>query len=685
MSKLTDTGRFHSIVDVLRALSVLAVVAYHAGVPGIPGGFVGVDVFFVISGFLIIGQIVAEHQKGGFSYAGFWARRALRILPTYLLVIVVSSVIALYVLVMPEEFREFGRQVRWSAAMVVNHLFLAEQGYFDTAAETKPLLHLWSLAVEEQFYLFAPLVLGLLCGFAAPRFGRTGRWAAGAIVVLMFVVSLWLCVKFTGTGDDDRNYAFYLMPLRAWEFILGGAIPFLLPWMTRWPRWALSSLMAGGFALVLGAIFGFGHDTAFPSWNALIPAVGAMLVIAAGLAAPGMPLANALAIRPVLWIGLVSYAWYLWHWPLMAFTRIYNFGELTLPAGLAMAGLSLLLAALTYVYLEKPIKEWRIRRKPTLGLKPVAVGVLACVVVAMAGGVLETRHATRLAAELPEALLPQKVKSAGPCRLTAMKSFDRCAERLEKEGREVLGVVIGDSHARAAYSALNKAAARRDSSLVSVDRSGCVPIVGVRLVRTSTGKVYPCHKDKERGMRYLFKKKVRPEYAIVYARWSNATPWLEEDGSEGEQLRYIVDVDTGESEPKRRVFVESLQATLGKLRKSGVKRILVVAPTPEFGRDLSSCLIRADRYGVDRDQYCSVSKASVLGRRYYSYQWLSEAVQGVRGTRLINPGPVFCDASSCRGYDSTGLLYRDDDHLNEDGMKKVIERYSEDFDWVMGV
>src|SRR5690606_15744056 len=184
--KPASAGAFHPIVDVLRALSVVAVVAYHAGMPGIPGGYVGVDVFFVISGFLIIGQIVAEHGRGRFSYAGFWARRALRILPTYLLVIVASSLIALYVLVMPGEFREFGRQVAWSAGMVVNHLCLNEQGYFDAAAEAKPLLHLWSLAVEEQFYLGAPIVRAGLCWLAKPEARKARRVAAGVIVAAMF-------------------------------------------------------------------------------------------------------------------------------------------------------------------------------------------------------------------------------------------------------------------------------------------------------------------------------------------------------------------------------------------------------------------------------------------------------------------------------------------------------------------
>lgn len=682
--KPASAGAFHPIVDVLRALSVVAVVAYHAGMPGIPGGYVGVDVFFVISGFLIIGQIVAEHGRGRFSYAGFWARRALRILPTYLLVIVASSLIALYVLVMPGEFREFGRQVAWSAGMVVNHLFLNEQGYFDTAATSKPLLHLWSLAVEEQFYLFAPLVLGLLCWLARPRFGRIGRGIAAAIVAAMFVVSLWLCVLYTGTDDDAKNYAFYLMPLRAWEFILGGAVPFLLPLLRRRSQMTLMQLMAVGFGLILAAIFGFGHETPFPSWNAILPALGAALVIASGLASPDMPLVRILAVRPVLWIGLVSYAWYLWHWPLMAFSRIYNFGELPLAWGIAMSMVSLLLAALSYSLIEKPVKEWRKRTGMKLGLKPIMAGMAACAIVVTMGHAIAAKMPAKARADIPKSMLPGKARNAGACRLHVIKSSATCLRKLHKQGRMRVGLLAGDSHARAAYNALDKLAARKDSSLVSQTQSGCIPLIGIHLVRATTGKVYPCHRGKERGMGYVIDGKIPVDYAILYSRWNNAAPWLDEEGHPGRQYRYIRDVGTGLSEPQDRIFRAALRRTLGRLRAGGVRRFLVIQATPEFDVDPSSCVIRSRKYGIPPDDRCSVSRRNVENRRVFSTRWLREAVQGQKDVRLIDPAPVFCDGIQCRGYDGDVVLYRDDDHVNDAGMRRIVERYRDDFDWVMG-
>lgn len=199
---------YFDFVDGLRAIAVTSVVAYHVGVPGVTGGFVGVDIFFVISGFLIINQIVAALQSGTFSFSEFWSRRALRILPPYLLVIASSAAAAAYVLVTPSEFEAFGKQALFSAVMVVNHLFLEQQGYFDAASNKKILLHLWSLAVEEQFYLFAPMILAALWWL---RLSRTTLAIVGAALATASLVG---CINWTPTGSSgiDKNYAFFLMP-----------------------------------------------------------------------------------------------------------------------------------------------------------------------------------------------------------------------------------------------------------------------------------------------------------------------------------------------------------------------------------------------------------------------------------------------------------------------------------------
>lgn len=679
---------FFPIVDVLRALSVLAVVAYHAGIPGISGGYVGVDVFFVISGFLIIRQIVNEHQRGNFSWSGFWARRVLRILPTYLLVIVVSSLIALYVLVMPEEFREFGRQVAWSAGMVVNHLFLGEQGYFDTSAESKPLLHLWSLAVEEQFYLFAPIILSVLCWLGSSRFGQAGRRVVAALVAVMFIASLWLCIRYTAQDEGAKNYAFFMMPLRAWEFMLGGLVPLMVPYLRRLPSAIMPLLALAGFGLILGAIFGFSHDTLFPYWNAAFPAVGATLVIAAGLAAPDMRLTRLLAVKPVLWVGLLSYAWYLWHWPLMAFSRIYNFGVLPLKWGIGMALLSLVLAALSYRLIEEPIKNWRQRARPKLDLRYIVPGVLACLIVVGAGQLMAKKLPEIVKANIPKSMAPGRGQNSKHCHLVDMKSVARCQAALKSEGHARQGLLVGDSHARAAFKEVQRfGEERHDASTLTMIAMNCTPIQQVRLYYSQQSKkVFPCHQRKHAALSLIEKGVFSPEYAIIYSRWNATTPWqvpMMDDGRQRRALGYMNEREAHSNQEE--IFVQKMAELIRSLQESGVRKVLVIAPTPEFNSNVSSCLLRADKYGLRRDEHCSVPLSRVLGRREFSRPWLEKAVLGLRDVRLIDPMPVFCDGSYCRGYEGDKVLYRDDDHINDAGMRRIIGRYRGDFDWVMRV
>ena len=340
---------YHPFVDGLRAVSILAVVLYHVGVPGITGGYVGVDVFFVISGFLIISQIVSELQRGSFTFASFWARRTLRILPPYLLVLAFTVAVAPFVLIMPEQFRALAREARDAPLMLINHLFLGQQGYFDTASDTKPLLHLWSLAVEEQFYLAAPCVLA--CLWWLPRWVNRPKlrehllfWTALAVLAGSFAG----CVMLTEVGE--RNYAFYLAILRAWEFVAGGAVGVLLPLACRLSRQAQVLLAATGLAAIVGAAVFYQPDTIYPSWRAAIPVLGAVAVILSGLADPKTPAIRLLASPPMVWLGLISYSWYLWHWPLLAFARAQNFGGRDFATDMALGFVSLCLAATTSTF-----------------------------------------------------------------------------------------------------------------------------------------------------------------------------------------------------------------------------------------------------------------------------------------------------------------------------------------------
>ena len=296
-------------VDGLRAVAVLPVVFFHAGFPIFGGGYVGVDVFFVISGFLITSIIATELQAGKFSLLSFYDRRARRILPALVVMVLVCLPFA-WLWMLPSELKEFSESMAAVFTFSSNILFWRTSGYFDTEAELKPLLHTWSLAVEEQYYLFFPLLLGLLWKFGQ----RLTLLVLGVLAIFSLCLGQW-------GSTNDPSAAFYLLPTRGWELLIGagaallvvqGRVPKAGPKVHEWGS-------ALGLALIAGSVFLYGRDTPFPGIYALAPTVGAVMIIL--LATPQCLVGRLLGSRIAVGIGLVSYSTYLWHQPLLAFAR----------------------------------------------------------------------------------------------------------------------------------------------------------------------------------------------------------------------------------------------------------------------------------------------------------------------------------------------------------------------------
>jgi peptidoglycan/LPS O-acetylase OafA/YrhL len=427
-------------IDGLRAIAVLSVVAFHAGVPGVPGGFVGVDVFFVISGYLIINHIVQELAAGKFSFAKFYARRTLRLFPPLFVMIAVATLAAAVILVAPTEWEWFGLSAATSALFVSNFFFLSKQGYFDIDAYEKPLLHVWSLSVEEQFYFVVPLLLVGLFVFAARRrvnFYRVLAVAAG----LVFVASLVGCI--TQTDLEGRNYAFYLTPWRAWEFAAGGAIGFLRKDFL--PNRAVAEI-AGlvGLALIAGSIVMIGEGARFPGY-----------LIATGLAAPNSAVIRLIALRPFTYVGLVSYGWYLWHWPMISFARIAQFGDPSLPRDFAMAALSFGVAVATYHLVEVPAR--RVRERVNLdkaGLKLLAGGMAASLALAAVAGGLGGAAYWWLRQD------PVLTTQAGRFITAAQCPANLCAS-----AKGQTGILTGDSHSDRIWRTLGREAEKHGADI----------------------------------------------------------------------------------------------------------------------------------------------------------------------------------------------------------------------------
>ena len=341
LNQVATQARYLPDIDGLRAIAVLAVLFFHVGFQGFSGGYVGVDVFFVISGFLITRLIRDQIAAGNFSFSGFYLRRARRLFAALFFTLLVSFAAA-YILFSPEHLEQFGGSLLYVILSVANFYFWGESGYFDTAAQFKPLLHTWSLSVEEQFYLVWPLTLFVLLR-------KTPRWLPPLFIVAAGALSLLLGSRWLVT---DPSGAFYLAPFRVVEFAFGAILVWLI---TRQPKHpvVVEAMVLGGLGLIAYAVVTFTPETSYPTINALAPCIGAALVIHAGSARySGLLLRNSLAVG----IGLISYSLYLIHWPIVVFYGYYK-ADLTAVERHAIIGASLAAATLMYWFVEQPFRR----------------------------------------------------------------------------------------------------------------------------------------------------------------------------------------------------------------------------------------------------------------------------------------------------------------------------------------
>lgn len=354
---MTQGHIYRRDIDGLRAVAVLSVVVFHAYPWMIPGGFTGVDIFFVISGYLICGIIFAGLSKGTFSFLDFYAKRIRRIFPA-LAVVVAATLLVGYRILLPEELASLGLHAAAGAGFVLNFVLAGEAGYFDQAAESKPLLHLWSLAVEEQFYIVWPLLAALL--WRVRRSPTLMIWAVSAIIAASFVANVILTPADPGT-------AYYMPWVRFWQLMIGGLlahIDFMKPGGAIGERPRLRSVvsMFGASSLTVGFVLG---GEPYPGWWALLPTLGATALIAAG---PG-GIVNRLLLAswPAVAIGLISYPLYLWHWPLLTYARLSGLASQSVFVEAGAVLLSVLLASGTYWFIERPIRFgwlYRFARRP---------------------------------------------------------------------------------------------------------------------------------------------------------------------------------------------------------------------------------------------------------------------------------------------------------------------------------
>lgn len=574
---------YRADVDGLRAVAVLPVVLYHAGF-GCPGGFVGVDVFFVISGFLIGSLVVAEIRAGVFRMADFWERRVRRILPALLVVVLATYAVSAFLMV-PQQFKDFGKSVLAQPLLLANVVFWRQTGYFDTSAELQPLLHTWSLAVEEQFYLLFPLVM-----MAAMKAGlRFARFC----VVAFLVLSLAWCLHAT---HRYPSAAFYLIFSRLWELDLGVLLA-LLPARPVRPRLD-SALSWLGLAMILGAVFGFSVNTPFPGAAALAPCLGAALLIRSNTAAR-TGAGRLLGAAPLVRIGKISYSLYLWHWPAIVFTKLWLLdGNFALPLAGAVAA-SFALAALSYRFVETPFRAKR--------LLPDRRGLFAAAAVAgalLAGLGAATYRSGGFPGRMPEEVRLHErerspyVSAQGISQLRESGSlplFGHPADAPDPPAGELL--LWGDSHAVSLLPLFDELGAAHRVSVHAAAQPEIGPFVGAYTPRRR--RYAP--DDAERVLDYALQHGIR--HVVLAARWSIYGL----GAPDGDRRWLLGDGETTDPRQAEAVFERGLRRTVERLDEAGVRVWLfreviqhprevpeTVAQSALRGRDLNTAAIPAE-------------------------------------------------------------------------------------------
>jgi peptidoglycan/LPS O-acetylase OafA/YrhL len=643
-------------IDGLRAIAVLSVLLFHAGFALFGGGYVGVDVFFVISGYLITTIIVRETSENNFSLARFYERRFRRILPALAAVVIACFFFGLWLLT-PKKLVDFGESAFATALFSSNLLFYSETGYFDDPATLKPLLHTWSLAVEEQYYIFFPLLIMLI----SRRFSRQYLKVLVVLTGLSFITSV-LVTRF------DSAIAFYSLPTRAWELLIGGilALHVLPKPQNRYMRESISAL---GLTMIAYSVTQFTSQTVFPGFSAALPTLGAALIIYSGIGGDSC-VSRILAFKPVVYIGLMSYSLYLWHWPVLVYTKTYLIQDLSPENMWLMMAAIFVISYLSWQYIETPIRTKKILadRKSLLRASVITSLIFICCGIALkASGGFPQRNSNDV----------QAGDNAIDHEWKYWQSCENVPDRL-KNNQGLCGIgapdltpgfiLWGDSHARALASGIDTTAKKQGYRGFIATESGCPPLLFV-----AKGDGQDCLEFNKTVLNFIA---ASPSIhtVILAARWSlsaNGNRYKHEEGKPV-ILSDHLSSDTG-STSNAMLFDAGLNRTIVRLHQMG-KRVVLVNQVPEIGFNVPSSYFVAEQTGRDIQ--------SLIAPTLQEYQLRTESViatfnkiQKNFPVKIVHVDTQLCAGHYCDVVADGAPLYRDDNHLSTIGSKRLSGLY----------
>ena len=663
--------KYRKEVDGLRAVAVVPVILFHAGWSVFSGGYVGVDVFFVISGFLITSIIVEEKQAGRFTIKGFYERRARRILPALFLVIL-ACLIPAWLWMLPDQLEHFSKSVFSVALFASNFYFWRTMQYFQSTADQSPLLHTWSLAVEEQFYVLFPLFLVLTW-----RFGRRCQMA---LIFLIGIASLALC-QYAAFAYGNAN--FFLAPTRAWELMIGSFAAFATLRQPLYERTGamLNELLAGaGLAMIAYAVFAFDGKTPFPSVYALVPTVGTVAIILFGT--PRTLVGRILASPICVGIGLLSYSAYLWHQPLFAFATIRSFDE---PGPWLMGVLGVVafvLAYLTWRYVEKPFRNRRnFSTRQVFGMAGTAMASLILLgAVGYYGEGFKSRFPANALAALSVIGQKQAWYGKGCNNVVDRKPLSELCILGDKKAPPTVAL-WGDSHAEALSKEFTEATRPLGISFVQMTADACPPVEGLRTTGTRRlfGQV-DCAPVAKNAHDYLLRHNT-VHTLVLAARWTAYLLGARFDNGEGgvsDDGFYAVPVGEDDDEIQSERIKRVSAAIIKEVRSllDAGKKVILVYPVPEVGWSVPHLLARMETAQGKKHDTISTNYARERKRNAIAVAAL-DAIGHHPNLIRVRPARILCNTfikNRCVAAVDGVPFYLDHNHLIAAGAKLVVDK-----------
>lgn len=617
----SNENYYRSDIDGLRAFAILSVIGFHYFYEWFPGGFIGVDIFFVISGFLITTILLRGLDNNEYSLAKFYSKRILRIFPS--LIIVVASVLILgWFLLLPEELALLGKHIQRSITFSQNFNLMNEAGYFDPSSDQKPLLHLWSLSIEEQFYLFWPLLLSGLTSIKIKKIYP--------VLLIILFSFFWGDIFIT----KENVSGFYFTLSRVWQILLGAVVG-LIPFFKNITL-TFKNFTAGlGALFIIAPVFSYSAYMEYPSALALFPTLGTGLIILSG---PHSMINKLLSNRMFVFIGLLSFPLYLWHWPLLSFASIINLGKVNFEIKLVLLSIAFILSVITYSYIEKPVRHSK-NKKLSIYMLTLAglVGAFGYLTFESRG--FEDRTVMKEYLENNKILKWNKdLPSQKRCQSIISYASELNYCQISQIGKPTVAIV-GDSHAQHFYPGLQEYLKKKGENLLLLGIGGCPGFIDQR-GRDS------CEKLSLKIINTILK--TSSIHTVIFANMGAG------------YLQSTSYLTRNKKELSNESFFAKINFTLRMFEKSG-KKIFYVLNIPSMDFDPKVC-IKQRPYSFAKAQACFISrkKHDQDAKRYKDtiYQ-----LTRLHSAEVIDPSLKLCDQSVCIAKKDRNLIYRDPQHL----------------------